>query len=159
MNPQDVLKYGHRTVMRTVEAFPPEQWYTPGACGRWSVKDLVAHLSSFELVLAEALENCLSPGPTPLVDRFAAGGQAFNDEQVDRLRKDWKMEAAMDEYLSAHRRVWAAAGRLAPEVWEQEDIFPWYGAEYDLEDFVVYTFYGHKREHMGQVQVFRDRFV
>ena len=159
MNPQDVLKYGHRTVMRTLEAFPRAQWYTPGACGRWSVKDLVAHLGSFELVLAEALENCLSPGPTPLVDQFAGRDQDFNDEQVDRLRKDWTLEAALEEYLSAHRRVWAAASQIAPEIWEREGVFPWYGAEYDLEDFVVYAFYGHKREHTGQIQVFSDRFV
>ena len=33
---------------------------------------------------------------------------------------------------------------------------PWYGPEYDLEDFIAYTFYGHKREHMAQVNVFLD---
>ena len=32
----------------------------------------------------------------------------------------------------------------------------WYGAEYDLEDYIAYTFYGHKREHMAQVNVFLD---
>jgi hypothetical protein len=32
----------------------------------------------------------------------------------------------------------------------------WYGSEYDLEDYLVYTFYGHKREHSAQIAVFRD---
>lgn len=33
---------------------------------------------------------------------------------------------------------------------------PCYGAEYDLEDFIVYSFYGHKREHCAQIAVYRD---
>ena len=33
---------------------------------------------------------------------------------------------------------------------------PWYGAEYSLDDFIVYTYYGHKREHAAQIAAFRD---
>lgn len=158
MNALDVMMWGHRTVVRTLNSFPEEEWYTQGACGYWSVKDLVSHLASFELMLVEALENCLQPGETSLLDQFIADGQAFNDEQVDRLRADRKMEAVLEEYTTAHKRVWAVAEQISPEMWEREGIFPWYGKEYDLEDFVVYSFYGHKREHCGQIQVFRDRF-
>ena len=28
---------------------------------------------------------------------------------------------------------------------------PWYGPEYSLDDLVVYTMYGHKREHDPQL--------
>jgi hypothetical protein len=65
----------------------------------------------------------------------------------------------LDEYKEAHQKVWAAAEQITPEIWEQEGILPWYGQEYDLEDFIVYTYYGHKREHCGQIAVFRDNFV
>ena len=33
---------------------------------------------------------------------------------------------------------------------------PAYGMEYDLEDYIAYSFYGHKREHSAQIGVFRD---
>ena len=158
MNPQDILMYGHRTVLRTLEYFPKTEWYTPGACGYWSVKDLVAHLASFELVLVEILDNLLDPGATPLVDQFSRNGQAFNDEQVDRLRKDRKMEEVLAEYQRAHERVRLAASQISPVAWDMEGSLPWYGKEYDLEDFIVYSFYGHKREHCGQIQVFSDKF-
>ena len=36
---------------------------------------------------------------------------------------------------------------------------PWYGEEYDLEDFIIYTFYGHKREHSAQIAAFRDQLA
>jgi len=158
MNPTDILKYGHLTVLNTVNAFPKGEVYTTGACGYWSVKDLVAHLASFELVLVDVLNNLLDPGPTPVLDQYLQGQEEFNDPQVD-LRKEMTMDEVLDEYKAAHQEVWAAAEQITPEIWEQEGILPWYGQEYDLEDFIVYTYYGHKREHCGQIAVFRDNFV
>jgi hypothetical protein len=158
MNPQDILKYGHLTVLKTVETFPREQFDTPGAVGYWSVKDVVAHLASYELVLVEVLQNILGPCPTPLVDEFMADGQAFNDRQVDVLRKDRTMQQAFDEYRSAYENMAELAKQLPPDAWRQMGILPWYGAEYDLEDFIIYTYYGHKREHSGQIQTWRDRY-
>jgi hypothetical protein len=158
MNPEDILRYGHLTVLSTIDSFPREQWHTPGAVGYWSVKDVIAHLSSFELVLVEILRDIIDPCPTPLVDEFKRDGQAFNDHQVDILRKPMAMEQILDEYKSAHEKVAGLAGRISPNVWKQTGLLPWYGKEYDLEDFIVYTYYGHKREHCGQIQVFQDHF-
>ena len=46
--------------------------------------------------------------------------------------------------------------RIPPDTWRQNGTLPWYGAEYSLDDFIVYTFYGHKREHTAQINVFKD---
>lgn len=158
MNAFDILMYGHKTVLSTLDAFPKEEISTPGACGYWSAKDLTAHLGSFEVMLAELLDSLLDHKPAPLVDQYKANGQAFNDEQVDHLRKDSSFEEVLAEYMAAHERVRASAKRVLEITWEQENLLPWYGAQYDLEDFIVYTFYGHKREHTGQIQVWRDKF-
>lgn len=158
MNALDILMYGHKTVLSTLDAFPKEEINTPGACGYWSVKDLVAHLASFEQVLVELFDNLLDHKPALLVDKFKADGQAFNDEQVDRIRKDQTYEMVFAEYQAAHERVRTSAKRILEITWEQENLLPWYGSQYDLEDFIVYTFYGHKREHTGQIQVWRDKF-
>ncbi len=159
MNPRDVLKYGHLTVMRTVERFPRDRVAIPEALGYWSVKDLVAHLSSYELVLVEVLGNIIEPCPTPLVDEISRDGQAFNDRQVDVLRKAMSMDEAMTEYTTAYEQVAALADLIPSGAWRQNGILPWYGDNYDLEDYIVYSFYAHKREHCGQIDVFRDRFT
>ena len=36
---------------------------------------------------------------------------------------------------------------------------PWYGDEYALDDFIVYTSYGHKREHGPQIEAVLERTV
>ena len=157
MNPLDILKYGHLTVMRTIESFPKDQWYTSGACGYWSVKDLLAHLGSFELVLEEILNNLLDQRATPMLKLYTDPNVNFNDTQVDQ-RSGQTLEQVFGEYQNTYGRVMAVAAQISAETWNREGILPWYGAEYDLEDFIVYTFYGHKREHCGQIAVFSDRF-
>ena len=158
MNVLDVLKYGHGTVMRTVEDFPRGGWNTPGAVGRWSPQDVIAHLTSFEWVLVDVLGKILDPGiDTPALDAYLAPDPVFNDDQVAR-RANHSLDQLLAEYDSAHAQAMACAMRLTPDTWEQEGILPWYGAEYDLEDFVAYQYYGHKREHCGQIAVFAGRF-
>jgi len=157
MNPNDILKYGHLTVLRTLESFPKTEWDTPGACGYWSTVDLVAHLGSFELMLEDVLNNLLSGTPTPMLDLYTSPDVDFNDDQVNQ-RSGRSPDEVLQEYLNAHGRVLVAAAQIPAETWGKEGILSWYGAEYDLEDFIVYTFYGHKREHCGQIATFSDRF-
>jgi len=64
MHPIDILKYGNHTVLNNLDDFPKNELYTSGACGYWSVKDIIAHLGSYELVLVEVLNGFLDSGPT-----------------------------------------------------------------------------------------------
>ena len=154
MNAQDVLKYGHRTVLRTVDGLPEANWNTPGVCGVWSVKDIIGHLAAYEHVLVEVLTGFLEGGETPYLKQYMAGPE-FNDAQAAN-RKDHTVAQVWAEYNDIHARVKALAPRIAPEVWRQVGTLPWYGLEYALDDYVVYAFYGHKREHSAQIAVFRD---
>ncbi len=157
MNPADVLKYGHQHVLRTLDGLDFAHWETGGVCGVWSVKDILSHLASYELWLEEILAGfCGDHLPTPVTDHLAASGpQAFNDEQV-AARQGHSPAAVLNEYTAAYERVAQRVGRIAPETWRQAGTLPWYGAEYALDDYIVYTFYGHKREHCAQINVFRD---
>jgi hypothetical protein len=65
MNAVDILKYGQQTVFQTLEGFPASALDTPGACGVWSVKDIIAHLASYEEVLVDVLSTFIGKHPTP----------------------------------------------------------------------------------------------
>jgi hypothetical protein len=43
MNAGDILKYGQQTGLQAIDGFPEIAWETPGACGVWSGKDIIAH--------------------------------------------------------------------------------------------------------------------
>jgi uncharacterized damage-inducible protein DinB len=166
MNANDVLKYGHGTVMRAIEGLDAAEWETGGVCGVWSVKHIIAHLASYELVLAEVLsafqqhagQPSVSPGSssTPMLNAFVR--EQFNDTQV-ALRQNQSPAEILAEYSSAYEQVAALAAQLSDAAFRQAGTLPWYGLEYALDDFIVYAFYGHKREHCAQIAVFRDRLA
>ncbi|MFN2221990.1 MAG: DinB family protein [Chloroflexota bacterium] len=156
MNARDVLFYGHGTVMRAMDGLPHEQWLTPGVVGYWSVKNIISHLASFEMVLIELLGALPDGRPMPTVERFKADPQGFNDVEVDQKRADQSPADAWAEYVTNWERVMGLLDAIPEADRRAVGALPWYGAEYDLEDFLVYTFYGHKREHCAQIMVYRD---
>jgi hypothetical protein len=156
MNPTDVMKYGQRTVLQTLEAFPKSAADIPGACGFWSVKDIIAHLASFEHLLVDVLSTFIGSASTAYMkEMLAEGGQAFNDAEVSR-RKVNSLSEVLKEFEDAHRQALSLVALISPELFSKVGTLPWYGAEYALDDYIVYTFYGHKREHSAQIAAFRD---
>jgi hypothetical protein len=156
MNADDVFRYGHLTVLGAVDGLPAADWDIPGACGVWSVKDIIAHLASYELATADVFSSLLGEGPTPCLDLLRAQGDAFNDIQVAQ-RRDQSADETLTEYVQANERAAALLAHVPEARRRQAGLLPWYGAEYDLEDLLAYMSYGHKREHSAQIAVFRDR--
>jgi hypothetical protein len=155
MNVDDVLKYGHQTVMHSIEGLDVSDCEIGGVCGVWSVKDIIAHLTSHELVLIDVLHSLLDTSSTPNLDNYLAQGYAFNDIEVDK-RKNISYEDIVREYETAIAQTRELAGKVPFEKRRQAGTLPWYGDEYDLEDLITYSNYGHKREHCAQIAVYRD---
>ena len=87
---------------------------------------------------------------------MSADPATFNDDQA-AIRKDWPVAQVLDEFLAAHDRVMRHAKVISAETWREVGTIPWYGPEYCLNDLVVYTMYGHKREHDPQLSAVLER--
>ncbi len=156
MNAADVLKYGNLTLLGSVEGLDAADWETPGVCGVWSVKEIVAHLASYEAVLVEILDGFVGGNaPTPLLDRFRDPGGNFNDAEV-AARSGLSVEETLAELNGAHAKVLELITEVPEDLARQAGTLPWYGEPYALDDLLVYLYYGHKREHSAQILVFRD---
>jgi uncharacterized protein (TIGR03083 family) len=158
MNAIDILKYGHQTVLRTLDGLPETEWETPGVCGRWSVKEIIAHLASYEHVLVEVLNTFLGSEQTPLLEKFSMRSEGFNDSEV-ALRQGKTGSEVLAEYRETQAKTMALAAQIPLETWRQTGTLAWYGPEYALDDFIVYSYYGHKREHAAQIAVFCDQLA
>ena len=155
MNATGILMYGHLSALQAIDGLPATAWETPGACGVWSVKDIIAHLASYEQVLVDVLSGFVEKHPTPFLDKFTELCDQFNDTEVER-RKRSTMREALDEFNGAHAQVMELSARIRPAVFCQTGTLPWYGIEYTLDDVLVHMYYGHKREHSAQITTFRD---
>lgn len=155
MNIKDIYRYGHLTVLRGVDGLPDDSWEVGGVCGRWAVKEIIAHLASYEHLFIDVLNSLLSDAPTPYLEKMIRQGAAFNDAEVE-ARAAQSPQEALQEYSETYTRAFGLLEKLPVKKARQVGALSWYGADYDLEDFTVYTFYGHKREHTAQIAVFRD---
>ena len=155
MNAVDILKYGHLTVKGTLARVPVSAWNTGGVCGVWSVKQIIAHLSTYEELLVEILGSFLGSEESSRLERYLQLGPRFNDITVAE-RDGLSAEETLAEYGRHHAEVMHLIPQLPVELLRQPGTLPWYGAEYSLDDYLVYQFYGHKREHSAQIAVYAD---
>jgi len=88
--------------------------------------------------------------------QFTAPDSNFNDPAV-AARKGTSVKEVLGEYNDTNAQVMSLATRIPVETFRQTGTLPWYGIEYALDDFIVYTQYGHKREHSAQIAAFRDQ--
>jgi uncharacterized protein (TIGR03083 family) len=77
-----------------------EQWDAPTLCHRWSVRDVVAHIISYDDL-----------GPAALVGRFAAG--RFNPDQVNQIGVEQYAHLSPDELLAELKGHLRPAGLTA----------------------------------------------
>ena len=158
MNPSDILKYGDSFLIKILDGVPQSEWDQGGVCGVWSVKDIVAHLASYEHWLQEVLAPFANVQIEQQVFPLMAqvGPVRWNDVEVENRRGQSAAEV-LDEYSRTYQHTLEQiVPKIPPDIWPKVGTIPWYGQEYALDDFVVYAFYGHKREHGAQVNVFKD---
>jgi len=156
MDALDILSYGHKHVLDAVSGLDDEGWLVPRVTTAWSVKDVIAHLASFELLLEDALRSVIDPSAaTPTLAKKGAGGN-FSADEVS-ARSDTPHAEVLAEYARTHERVMGLAQTLSPERLRERGTIPWYGEKYSLDDLIVYMNYAHKREHSAQIRLFRKR--
>ncbi len=153
MNPIDVLRYGQRDIDRLIDRLRPDDWPAI-ALGVWTTKDLVGHLGVFEVRFGDCLAWFL--GDADVSALMAANTATFNDDQA-AIRTDWPVDRVVAEYRAAVVRVMALAERVPGERWTAVGTIPWYGPQYAMDDLLVYSMYGHKREHQPQLEAVLDR--
>lgn len=93
-------------VKQVITTFTAEEWARPSGCDGWTVKDLVAHMSSNYKEVVEP-----SPSPSDPPDLSA-------EQMMDLLvepRASWSNEQVRDEYLAYCDGAVAAMGALQEE--------------------------------------------
>jgi len=153
MNPVDMMMYGQRTIDELIDRYEPDDW-SAIALGVWTTKDLVGHLGAFEVRFADVLAPFT--GETPRTNLVSAPPSTFNDDQA-AIRRDWAVDRIVAELREAHALVLDLARRIPAERWREVGTVPAYGPEYSLDEMLVYTIYGHKREHAPQLEAVLER--
>ena len=89
---------------------------------------------------------------TGLAATMATAATAIVVRATRAIRRDWPVDRVVAELRDAHRVTMELAARLPGDLWSKVGTIPWYGPEYSLDEMLVYTMYGHKREHGPQLE-------
>jgi hypothetical protein len=153
VNPRDVLFYGQREIDPLIDRLTVADWGAV-ALGVWTAKDLVGHLGAFEVRFVEELQVFVGEEPSTGLRHEPTA--TFNDDQA-AIRTGRSVEEVVAEFRTAHREAMRLVDLVPAERWREVGAIPWYGAQYALDDLVVYRLYGHKREHAPQLAAVLER--
>ncbi|GCE05909.1 maleylpyruvate isomerase N-terminal domain-containing protein [Dictyobacter aurantiacus] len=154
MSATQTLENSHLTVLQALDDLPEPMWDMPGVCGEWSAKDIVAHLTSCELLLIDVCQTAHGEKPSPYLLRWANDLQAFNDETVG-ARRYQTAQQVMNEYQDAQVRSSDALASLPADLVEKKGVLNWYKTgEASIADLVE-GFSRHAKLHSQQIVEFR----
>jgi hypothetical protein len=128
----------------------------PGAAGTWSVRDLIAHLTSYDRWFVNAAEAQLRGEPPPL-----DGTEWMEWDERNAIHHQRTLHLALDEVLAASRQTYARLLELVEALSEEFLIQPQQPPGM-AQPFVVWeqlrgNTYDHYRLHMGDVQAWLAR--
>ena len=110
MNVTEKLENAHLLVIQTVDNLPELEWEMPLANNSWTVKDIIAHLTSYVHILVEMCHMVLQDAtPTPYVTQFIEQSTEFNQVQV-AARSSHTAQQVIDEFEEVEAE---ASGLLA----------------------------------------------
>lgn len=151
MNSKALLEYAQRQILEAVEKVPLVKWETPAICGHWVAKDVIAHLTTMERVLEATLSSYIEGSNTPFLTQYLTEGpEVFCEAQV-AAKRNTLLANLLSDLNSTHERAIALYDKIPAEEFRVPGALTWYGTDYDLEDFIIYSNYGHKIEHMAQL--------
>ncbi|HEX6484325.1 MAG TPA: DinB family protein [Ktedonobacteraceae bacterium] len=155
MNASEQLEKSNLLVIQTVDDLPEAAWDMPGVCGNWSVKDIVAHLASYEHIVVEVLSIFQKDQPTPSILKFLDQPDQFNAAEV-AARKYHTAQHVLDEYQDTQVEATSLLMHIPDEEVQRRGTMPWYGEDACLADF-IHRVYEHTQEHCEQIARFRQR--
>ena len=118
----------------------------PGVVGPWSIRDVLAHVATWEEEALKALPVILDSGPLPRYSTLYGGIDAFNAQA-----QEWKATLTLEQVFQAledtHDRLLSYLEGVPDAAFAQEGRF--------LRRLRQDT-YGHYREHAQQIQAWRQ---
>ncbi len=156
MNALKILSRGNQNLADALKGLPEESWTDGFATGTWTVKDIVSHLGAYEARQVEAFKKFLDPSiPTPLRDAMAKGYAEFNSDQWEKGKNEpW--DEILARYNKEFEELMGLLEGMEPEQLSRPDGTFWYGEPCSLEDVIAFN-YGHKKHHIAQIKLFRQR--
>ena len=150
------LENAHLLVISTVDNLPELEWDMPMSEGGWTVKDSIAHLASYELILKDVLRTFADDASeTPYLARYLHSNDDLRREEVS-ARSSHTAQQVIDEYQEVQTDTTGLLARISAETLEKKGTLSWYGEDRSLSD-LIRSISAHIQRHCDEITEFRNR--
>jgi len=146
-DPVEAMAEAPDRLRRLVRGLTDRQLSTKPAPGKWSIKEIIAHLADGEVILGSRY-RFIAAHDRPAIqgydqDAFAAKLGPLNAKAADLI----------DDFAMVRAANLGLLERLPDEAWERVGLHSERGEESILK--LVYMYAGHDRHHIAQVETIR----
>lgn len=148
------LKKARARFCAAIEGLTPDQMHQPGAVGIWSVKDAMAHLTTWEAELVTALSRLEQHKQRPPRIVEIEDIDEWNAEQYHAHARR-PLDLVIEDFEGVHRHLIRAIEELDDRTLDDNRRFPWMEGE-PLSYLIAENAIWHEEEHAQDIQVWRD---
>jgi hypothetical protein len=136
----------HQKLEKSLSMLSDEQMVQPGACGQWSVKDILAHLFSWEQMFLGWYETGLRGGvpKTPAPD-LNWGQLPILNQRIYEKHRDRSLADVRAEFGSSYQRIGEAIQGMSEEELYTPERYTWLGKAWTLGQFAAASTSSHYR--------------
>jgi len=150
------LRAGRKELQDTLVGLSEEDFLRAKAIDKWTLKDLIAHIASWDEEMVRILQAFSLPGEPvytyTISDRN--GFAAWNEEQVN-ARRERSVNEILSELETARRDLIQVIEGLTDPVLNRSHITTWGKPATGFE--LIMTQVEHDREHAAQIRSYRKK--
>jgi hypothetical protein len=133
-------------LLDSTESLPDEAFFTPNVVGVWTLRDVLAHITTWEEETLKTLPWILKGQPVPRYAKYG-GIDAFNAREQEK-KKDLTLHQVKDELQATHQRLVTFLQTVPESNFSSGERF--------LHRLRLDT-YNHYHEHARQILVWESR--
>jgi len=147
----DRLNQCRRALLDTLDKIPPDELDSKLVEGKWTIKEILCHLTAWELTVLEPLVGYVQVNE--FVPNSIEDHDAWNAQQTEK-RKTMNMQQVFEELQATRELLISEASLLTVEQWDRILQAPWGG-----QGCIAHLLNGlvwHENEHLQTIQVWRQ---
>ena len=141
------------TLLAAIEGLTDDQMLRVGAVGLWSVKDVLAHLVSWEAELVTALARLEQHKQRPPRIVEIEDIDEWNAEQ-HHTNAPRALSSVLDDFEGVHKHLVQTIEHLSDKQLDDNRIFPWMEGE-PLSYLIAENAVWHEEEHAEDIRAWR----
>ena len=149
----DNMQRGYAALEAILTPLNEDQVTTAGVNGDWSIKDILAHIATWQRILVERLQAAnRGEKPTTLLDPYV------NEAEIDRLNAQFYEESkgrpfaqVLADFRTSYRQIVEIVQTISDEELNDPQRFAWMRGE-PLWRVIPGDTYAHYSEHIGSIQ-------